>query len=341
MRGPLPWLLPAVAMLGACKDSPNPFVSNSPTATPPPGAALIVSTNLQGTAGSPSDIYSLGADGSGFTRLTSCAARSSPCTALEAAASADRSHLQVREVVSDTNGDGALTEADGVPIVYVDLTRNVEGIVIPASVFVSGLDWSADGSLLVYSGLGSAPNDEDLFRSDVNGQNVANLTATPSTRERRPRLDPAASVAVYEHYGADGKGQVWLFTDSTDQRQITPGGPGTALLPGTPYTIGSDADPAFSPDATSVVFRRLVDAGDGRGDWQVLTVPIAGGAGTPLTSGAVFRGAPDWGTLGIVFVEANAGGGLDLVLIQPDGSGRRVLMSAPAGMALSAPRFLR
>jgi hypothetical protein len=59
-------------------------------------------------------------------------------------------------------------------------------------------------------------------------------------------------------------------------------------------------------------------------------------------SGPAYRGAPDWGAQGIVFAEGDpATGAYSLVVVQPDGSGRRTVLSLGPGFLLSNPRWLK
>ena len=151
---------------------------------------------------------------------------------------------------------------------------------------------------------------DDLFRVDPNGQNNRNLTVTADVTERRPRIDPTGSVAVYERIEGDGKGTIFVFNSTQSQFRVTSGGPGTAALPGTPYVVGADADPDYSPDGRSIVFRRLTATGNGGlGTWDVMTVRADGTGLAVVATGPAFRGAPDWGPLGIVFPEVDTAAG--------------------------------
>ena len=133
--------------------------------------------------------------------------------------------------------------------------------------------------------------------------------------------------------------RIYLFRESP----LTSGPATGPALPGTPYVVGADADPAFSPDSTLVVFRRLTGTGNGGlGTWDVNVISGATAA-VPRTiaTGPAFRGAPDWGPNGILFVETDAAAGTSrLVRVQPDGTGRTVLRSEPATARMGAPRWL-
>jgi hypothetical protein len=72
-----------------------------------------------------------------------------------------------------------------------------------------------------------------------------------------------------------------------------------------------------------------------------MTVKSDGTDPRTVVTGAAFRGAPDWGKAGILFVETDAAADESrLVLVQPDGSGRTVLRTEPAAYRMAGPRFL-
>ncbi|MGH2688902.1 MAG: TolB family protein, partial [Actinomycetota bacterium] len=265
------------------------------------------------------------------------------CDTVEAAVAPDRRRLAVRKVARDTNNDGRYGPEDGEALLIVDLSRGVEGELFPQALRVSGIDWSPREDILVYSALGEGDR-EDLFRTVPRPapEESFNLTLSPTVRECRPRIDPTGTVAVYERIEDSGKGQIWLFGSRTAQTRVTSGGPGTDPLPGTPYVVGSDADPDFSPDGRFLVFRRLTGTGNGGlGTWDVMIVRTDATALATLVTGPAYRGAPDWGSQGIVFDEVDlAAGESRLVVIQPDGSGRRVIVTGAASTTLSFPRWL-
>jgi len=331
------------AALPACSSTPdNPFADIIRTVPPSAAAAIIFTSNsYANAAGAPRELYAVEASGAGVTRLTFCNVDPRRCDTSDAAPAPDRQRMAILRTSTDTNSDGRLTAADGQALVVVDLARAIEAQLLPQTSRVGGVDWSRGGEVLVYSADGEGAL-EDLFRVDPNGANNRNLTASAPVRERRPRIDPTGSTAVYERIEADGLGQIVIFSTPLSQQRITTGGtPGPALAD-TPYMVGSDADPDYSPDGRTVVFRRLTDVGNGGlGTWDIMTVR---GDGTPpvvVATGPVFRGAPDWGAQGIVFTETDvAAGTTQLVVIQPDGSGRRAVLSVPATQDIANPRWL-
>ena len=133
----------------------------------------------------------------------------------------------------------------------------------------------------------------------------------------------------------------YIFRSGTSQVRVTSGGdPGEALA-GTPYLVGGDADPDYSPDGLSLVFRRLTSTGNGGlGMWDIMTIRIDRTNLTTIASGPVFRSAPDWGPKGILYSEIDKLSGLArLIVIQPDGTGRRVLATLN-GFDIASPRWL-
>jgi hypothetical protein len=60
-----------------------------------------------------------------------------------------------------------------------------------------------------------------------------------------------------------------------------------------------------------------------------------------LATGPLFRGAPDWGSRGIVFVETDAATARSELVVAPaDGTARTVLRSEDAGYRMGSPRWL-
>lgn len=332
----------AVLLTGCNREYPNPFASLNKIVAPGPQAALLMTSGVYSASpGAPRELYAANVDGSGLSRLTFCNAETPTCDTLEAIPSPERNRVIVRRV-TDSNRDGRLDPVtDFEALVFIDLARAAELVIVPATRRVSGADWTLP-DLVVYSGLGEG-DVEDLFAVMPNGSGDRVLTATPDLRERRPRVDPSTGqVAVYERIDSGGKGQIYIFQNQNFQARVTTGGPGTEALAGTPYVVGGDADPDFSPDGLSIVFRRLTGTGNGGlGTWDILRVSRDGTGLTALATGPLFRSAPDWSRQGIAFVETDVTAGTaQLVSIQPDGSGRIVLLSQGASFRLGSPHWL-
>lgn len=334
-------VIAATLVLGCARTYDNPFAGSNPTDPPPAGASIVFTSNVHNARpGTGREIFAAEESGADATRLTFCGEAGALCSSLEASFGPDRRRAVVRRVLTDTDSDGRLTGADGESLVLVDFERSVEGALLPAAARVSSVDWSAISDVVVYSGVGNGGL-EDIYRVDPNGQNNRNITTTPGVRERHPRVDPTGSIAVFERIDATGKGEVWVFFTTQAQTRITSGGAAGPALPLTPYVVGSDADPDYSPDGRSIVFRRLRALGDGRlGHWDLMTVSSEGTGLTTIVSGPAYRDAPDWGPRGIVFAETNSDGRTEIVIVGPDGSNRRSALTVGSGVDLGATRWL-
>jgi hypothetical protein len=357
MRLPGRLLLASVFLLPACgDDGPNPFASQGSIATLRPTSALVFATDAWSERPGPNlEIFALDENGEGLLRLTKCNGETTACNNLEVAPAYDRKRLAIRRVGRDTNGDGRLTSADGETLIIGDVARGIEGEVtlrvqstLGSTVTnrLNGLDWSPVEDIIVYgAAVTNAP--DDLFRSvprpDTSGGETFALTTSSQLDERAPRIDSTGSVAIFESVDTpSGRGFIAIFVSTAQQPRITSGGTPGPALPGTPYVIGSDATPDYSPDGSRVVFRRLTGPGpDGRGAWAIHTVATDGSAITPIVTGDLWRGAPDWGPKGILFAEADtATGGTALVVVDANGGTRRVVARFGAGFRVESPRWL-
>jgi hypothetical protein len=340
LRARLATALLVVVLAPSCsEDTTNPFDQFSFSRAPGPDAILLyVSGAWASEPDAPRELYALNADGT-TEQLTTCTRLSEPCDFLQVAPSSDPSRvIAVRGLIG---GDPAATA-----LYFVDLGRSVETIIL-ASRRVQAADWSFDDTIVGYS----AGDVENLGAVEPNGADERLLTDTPFFRERSIRLAFDLSTAVYE--GLDttpGKSGIYFLVGDTSvaPEPIVQSGPGTEVLPGTPYIVGSNATPAFAPDQQSVVFRRLTGTGnDGLGTWDMLTTESNSSLDEPrpvAVGGDVFRGAPDWGLYNgrIVFVETDTTTGVSsMVSILPDGTDRQVLHSEDAGFRMGAPRWIQ
>ena len=328
------FIVATAVLLSCCSDDGgNPFL----TQTRPPSAqsvVMFVSSSWNTEPGAGRELMAADASGVNVERLTSCAQAEDPCDVLQFAVSTNPSRVAlVRTTVDAAPGTSALY--------FVDLSRSAEKLIFPRKL-VTAVDWLPDDSLLIYASPtesqgGSA---EDLFICAPDGTGDENLTATTGVRERSPRADPFGRTAVFEGIDATGVGRIYLY--SSTPVPLTSGPAAGPALPDTSYVVGGDADPAFSPTADRVVFRRLTSTGNGGlGTWDLIVTKSDGTEPTVIVSGALARSAPDWGAGGILFVETDAASRKSqLVVVQPDGSGRRVILEQDAAYGLAAPRWI-
>lgn len=323
----------SILLAAACgDDTGNPF--SGITASRPPSAEaalLFVSGSWAEETGSPRELMALNLDGSKVEQLTSCAQSADPCDFVRVAPGPDRNRI-----VAIRTSPGA--EAGANALYFMDLSRSVETIIF-ARRRVDAVDWSADGSFILYSAVLPASSQEDIFYSQPNGSSEQNLTESVQVRELNARIDPFARTAIYEKIDSSGVSRISLYPDTA----LTSGPATGPELPDTPYVVGADADPVFSPDGASIAFRRLTGVGNGGlGTWDLLTLRVDGvSAPKVIVSGTLFRGAPDWGAKGILYVETDAATSRSqLVLVQADGTGRTVLRTEDAAYLMGAPRWL-
>jgi Tol biopolymer transport system component len=324
-------LAASIALTAACGDDPvNPF--STPTRAPSADAVLLfVSGSWAAEPGGARELLALNADGTKLEQLTNCAQVTPACDFVQLAPSPDRNRLAAIRTTPEA-------EAGATALYFVDLARGVETLIFENR-RVDSVDYSPDGSFILYSAMVPRTTEEDLFFSRPDGSEEQNLTASTDFRERSPRVDPFSATAVYEGIDESGVGRIFLFA----QTRLTTGPDGGEALPDTPYVVGADADPVFSPDGVSIAFRRLTGVGNGGlGTWDLLTLRVDG-TSTPkvIATGPLFRGAPDWGTNGIVFVETDAAADQSqLVLVFADGATRTALRTEPAGYRMGSPRWL-
>jgi hypothetical protein len=330
----------AASLPGCSAEYGNPFANDNPTVAPSATADLVYVTNAWNVRpGAGREAFAVEDTGTGATRLTFCNTDVRRCDTLEAALGPDRRRLAVRRV-TDRDNNGRLTAEDGESLFMVDLARGVEGSLVEGAARVSGLDWYPNEEILFYSAGGMGI--EDLYQVNTNGQANQNLTATATLRERRPRFNFNATGIAFERIEGATSGAVWA-AGGTGLRAVTTPPAAGAALPSSPYVIGSDADPAFSPDGRRIVFRRLVALGNSdRGAWDVYTIGADGTGLAPLaTGGGAFRGAADWGEGGIVFAEQAGSGPWRLVVVDPASAGRREIVSVGSTFELGFPRWMK
>jgi hypothetical protein len=319
---------------GCGSNKNNPF--QGAQTSPPSADAVVVFVSAAWSAdvGRPRELFAVNADGTKVERLTHCAEAEQPCDMISVALSPDKNRLvAIRTVPNASPGATGLY--------FMDLSRGVEKMLFQRR-RISAADWSLDGSFLIYSALTEGlASDDDLYYCLPDGTSDSNLTSTSDVRERSPRIDPFGRTAVFEQLDATGVGRIALYASSGGV-PISSGTSSGETLPNTSYVVGGDADPAFAPDATRVVFRRLTGAGNGGlGTWDLMSVGSDGKDARTIVTGTAAIGAPDWGRTGIAYVETDAAAGrARLVVVQPDGSGRRVLREESAAFQMGAARWI-
>ena len=128
-------------LLPSCSSQyPNPFENSNQMVPPPTAAKIVFTSNTYATrAGGGLDLFAMEETGAGVTRLTFCNTADRRCDYIEAIPGADRARQAVRRLL-DSNGDGKITSADGESLRIVDLSRAVEGELVPGNAHVTGAE---------------------------------------------------------------------------------------------------------------------------------------------------------------------------------------------------------
>lgn len=151
-------------------------------------------------------------------------------------------------------------------VMNADGTRMEQLTADPATDFA--IAWTPDGSALLYNS--NANGDHDIVRFDLSTRAVTSVTTGPSN-DYEPAISPDGTRIAFT---SDRRGQnsydVWLAgIDGSDPVRLTVG---------TNDEVGDSYMPTWSPDGTRIAF-----ASNRTGDFEVYSMPIAGGEATNLT----------------------------------------------------------
>jgi Tol biopolymer transport system component len=174
----------------------------------------------------------------------------------------------------DQTGSVWVIDADGTD--PVQLTNDAHTNQQPA--------WSPDGSTIAFVSNRNGSN--ELYLMNPDGSNVRRITDTPTTWEENPNWSPdgtrlAYDACVSDTYPCPG-------TPNNEIYSIKKNGLGRRTL--TDFA-GIDANPAWSPDGTRIVFRS-----DRAGDSQLFTMAAIDGSDVQQVTFKNLTGAtdPDW-----------------------------------------------
>ena len=147
---------------------------------------LFVSGSWAADPGEPRELLALNADGSKVELLTACAQardalRLRPGGPLPEPRPAGRHSHHSRTPKRARARSTSWTSS-----------RSVETLIFPNR-RIDSVDYSPDGSFIIYSAIVPQTTQEDLFYSLPNGQEEQNLTQSLDLRERSARIDPFAA----------------------------------------------------------------------------------------------------------------------------------------------------
>ena len=188
----------------------------------------------------------------------------------------------------------------------MDLSRSVETIIFPSRRVDSAPTTRRTGPSCSSRRPGADDRRGPVLLASPTGTQEQNLTTQPDAcSERNPRIDPFARTVVFEQIDETGVSRIYLFREHPAHERP---GDGAGAARARPTSWAPTPTPSSRPTARRSPSRRLTGTGNGGlGTWDLLTLK-ADGASPPvvIATGPVYRGAPDWGSSGILFVETDA-----------------------------------
>ena len=259
---------------------------NAPAAFPGSAGKLAVSSPRSGFP-TESNLYTMGADGSAQTQITSFNGDE-----LFPAWSPDGARVAFQQDPG-LHPEIWTAKADGTDL--RQLTSNSDGDRHPA--------WSPDGTKIVFAS-DRAPGTtlQDLYVMNADGTGQVALTTTPSVDEDYPSWSPDGTKIVFSRDGD-------IATVAAD---------GTGLVPLT-ATEQVEIEPDWSPDGTRIVYRSGINAND-----EIWRMNANGSGVTNISNtGAAVEERPVWSPAGdrIAFVKG-AFSSAEVWTMNPDGSGQ-------------------
>ncbi len=214
------------------------------------------------------DVYVIGADGTGLVRLTS-----DPATDSHPSWSPDGSRIAF---ASDRDGDREIyvMNVDGSDVTR--LTDNEADDGQPA--------WSPDGTKIAFVSDSEEPENPDIYVMNADGSGRTRLTTAPSG-DWFPAWMPDGSRIVFHRSDAADEGEEETADAPEGVYVMNADGSGQTLLPGTgPW-------PSWSPDGNKIAF---VGAADDEESADIYVVSANGGDPIRLTDSPHYDLAPAW-----------------------------------------------
>jgi Tol biopolymer transport system component len=323
------------------------IVAVAPGAESVPGARDTAAATTTRVTASPADaeivypangyVYTMRADGSGITQLTSGQRR----TFEHVTISPDR-----RWMVGNVQGPPTATGQSTSKLWLYDLQKGTETQLLPNFRMAGNgghLKWDSQG-FIYFAGVEKDPFPapkaraefianaaaNEVYKVKYDGTGLTRLTRTPDRGEADVDLSDDGKLITFmdnKIQPPDDYTEIWVMnSDGTNLRLVYKGG-----KPG----VDSVHDPAFSPDGKKIAFskvnsayRNFRDKPDANTAHDLYSINIDGTGLTRITRPGPISIAPDWRDDFILYFEATDRENppyVGIALIRPDGTGHRRL----------------
>src|SRR5215203_6769564 len=261
------------------------------------------------------DIYTMNADGSGVTQLTTEGEEHRPAWSPDGSKIAYDSY----HPVPSGNFDIYVMNADGSNKTNLTNTPGVGD-----GVQELDPDWSPDGSKIAFDRSSDSGNTSAIYVMNADGSGVTQLTPAGGS-ERRPSWSPDGSKIAYDGYYPLDSGNFDVYVmnaDGSSQTNLT-------NTPGMGNGV-QELDPDWSPDGSKIAFDRSSDSGN----TSAIYVMNADGSGvTQLTTAGGYERHPAWSPDGSKIAYESYqpldSGNFDVYVMNADGSSQTNLTNTP------------
>ena len=174
-------------------------------------------------------------------------------------------------------------------------------------------DLSPDGSTVVF--IGDHDGLSDVFRLEIAGGRVVNLTRSPSAQEDTPVFSPDGSTIAF---ASDRAGDWDIYLMDAD---------GANVRRAVGYTGTDELQPAFTPDGSALIFA----SNRAGGNWDIYLAPIGSETWTRLTTDPAADRFPSASRDGATIAfRSEREGNSEIYLMDADGSNVRRATNDPA-----------